>query len=242
MDVDFKKYYDDTVIIRNQMENIIPMLTIENDQFKFVNMYSTVPVITTNNLTEALFLAKKYGVTTWSDDLTSRMTDEVNSTTLKILTTDKKSTIWFNSNEVEITEFKDLITYGGPIMIFIPGGSELELTKKWVDLALENGIPSEQLSVSFRVSGEDDSFFNQYVKNNRLNNLFDENTQIVFISNKIKKPLIKSGIRFNTIINLGFENFMHFSMDAIVDSVPTVVYYGLKEPRITNRWQRQLEL
>lgn len=50
-------------------------------------------------------------------------------------------------------------------------------------------IPENQMSVLFRKDGEDP--FNDYVKNQKLNNLVDKDTKIVYINNnKLPKPLL----------------------------------------------------
>ena len=51
---------------------------------------------------------------------------------------------------------------------------------------------NESCSVLFRLDNDaDGAEFNQYIKRNNLNNLVDNNTKIVYISNnKIPKPML----------------------------------------------------
>jgi hypothetical protein len=90
----------------------------------------------------------------------------------------------------------------------------------------------------FRLPNEQ-SAFNEYVRLAGLNNPVDENTRIVFVSTKITKPLIKSGVKFNTVINLGYYNYMHFTMSTVVDNARNLVYYSMKAPTKNNKWQPQ---
>jgi hypothetical protein len=58
-----------------------------------------------------------------------------------------------------------------------------------------NYIPSTQMSVMFRLdSTPKGNLFNHFVREQRLNNIVDKSTKIVYIStNKVPKPLIKTG-------------------------------------------------
>lgn len=60
--------------------------------------------------------------------------------------------------------------------------------------ALTNLIDNSQMSVLFRLdnNSSDNTEFNNYVKNNNLNNLVDENTKVVYIKDKAPKFLIKN--------------------------------------------------
>jgi hypothetical protein len=77
----------------------------------------------------------------------------------------------------------------------------------------------------------------QFVKTENLNGPVTDSTKMVFVSTKITKPLVKSGVKFNTVINLGYYNYMHFTMSTIVDNARNLVYYSTKAPTIQKRWQ-----
>lgn len=57
--------------------------------------------------------------------------------------------------------------------------------------SLRHIIPDEQMCVMFRKDGTDP--FNDYIKNQRLNNMVDKNTKIVYINSiKLPKPLLQA--------------------------------------------------
>jgi hypothetical protein len=58
--------------------------------------------------------------------------------------------------------------------------------------------------------------------------------KIVFASIKIPKPLVKSELRFNTVINLGYYRDLHYSMSVLLQSTPNIVYYNNKHPHGVN--------
>jgi hypothetical protein len=67
--------------------------------------------------------------------------------------------------------------------------------------------------------------FNELVKQNNLNNPINDNTKIVFVSQKIPKPLIKSGIEFKLIVNLGSLSGVHYSVSTYLDGRADVIRY-----------------
>jgi hypothetical protein len=105
-----------------------------------------------------------------------------------------------------------------------------------MEFAYRLGIETKDMSVMFRLPNEQ-SDFNQFVKDHELNGPITDTTRIVFVSTKITKPLIKSGVKFNTVINLGYYNYMHFTMSTVVDNARNLVYYSTKAPTIQKRWQ-----
>jgi len=84
-----------------------------------------------------------------------------------------------------------------PLLIVIPGTKEkdsLEGISKMHKI-FKNLIPSEDISVLVRMknSTKDGKDFNNYIKEQKINNSLAENTKIVYITNKkVPKPLLMS--------------------------------------------------
>ena len=235
---EFLEYYNECNKIRENIEQNIPLLVYREGQYVIDNAHALVPQPNTDNLIEALFHARSHGITTWCDDIEKKINKEVNPITKRILLSTKKNRPWFNSEVVDINDFEDLLIYNKTVVIIVPGGSELELTKKWVKLAQRLGIDNKEISVMFRLPN-DQNAFNQYVKDYQLNTAPNQNTRLIFVSTKITMPLIKAGIKFNTIINLGYYQYMHFSMNAVVENSCNLVYYSITEPVVLQKWQQQ---
>lgn len=234
---DFLNYYNELVTARAEFEKHIPMLTYNHDKFEIVNGHPSIPQPDTESVAEALFFARKYGVTVWDETVDKMLTNHGNDVTRKILNSTKNDRVWVNHDEIQIDNFNDLVYYGGNILIVVPGGSEYALTKKWVEYLNRIGISNKEISVMFRLPNEQANF-NTYVREQQLNNPVDENTRIVFVSTKITKPLVKSGIQFKTAINLGYYNYMHFTMSALMDSMSNLVFYSMKAPTERTSWQQ----
>lgn len=237
----FTSYYNELKAACNEFDKHVPMLSYRNNQFEIVNGHPSIPQPNTDSVAEALFFAKKYGVLVWDDTIDQMLASHNNVVTSKILNSTKNDRIWLNHDEIEIDKFDDLVYYGGNILIVVPGGSELLLTKKWVNFLKRVGIPSEQISVMFRLPNEH-AQFNTYVREENLNNPVTENTRVVFVSTKITKPLIKSGIKFKTAINLGYYNYMHFTMNTLMDGMSNLVFYSMKAPTERSTTWQQHEL
>ena len=56
-----------------------------------------------------------------------------------------------------------------------------------------NFIPTEEMSVMFRLDSPKGNEFNHFIRENHLNNIVDNKTKVVYInSNKVPKPLIRT--------------------------------------------------
>lgn len=235
-DEEFISLYNQIKEVHHSIENVLPMLVETPNGFEIKNAHKKVEQPQTKNLVKALFWARDFGITNWDDSIDLRIKNELNSLTTAVISSAGGKHVWFDSTKVNIEYFSDLINHGGPALVIIPGGSGIETMRQWNEFANTIGITSEEMSVMFRLPNEQ-SEFNIYVKENNLNNPISEKTRIAFVSTKITKPLIKSGVRFNTIINLGYYQYMHFTMSTVVDNAQNLVYYSMKEPVQNKRWQ-----
>jgi hypothetical protein len=207
VDKEFQNYCDQILEVIKNIENYIPMLTMENNQLKFKNISENIPKLNTNDLIEALFEARKYGITTL-DDSVCTLLDNINipDVVKDFLKTDPSENYHLNSEKYAISELTFFVKYLNPCLFIIPGGAELVELKRSLNFLNSLEIPNEHISVMFRLPSETDKEFNDFVKNSNLNSPLDENTKIVFISGKLPKPVLSSKIHFNSIINLGFKN------------------------------------
>jgi hypothetical protein len=235
-DDEFILLYTQIKEVHESIESILPMLVETSSGFEIKNAHQKVKQPETKNLIKALFLARDHGITYWDDEIDLRIKNELNPITTAVISSVGRNHVWFDSTKVSIDDFSDLINYGGPALVIIPGGSGIEQMRQWNEFATRLSITPEEMSVMFRLPN-DQAEFNIYVKENNLNNPVSEKTKIVFVSTKITKPLIKSGVKFNTIINLGYYQYMHFTMSTVVENAQNLVYYSMKEPTKNNKWQ-----
>ena len=226
---EFLELYSQVIEVVNNIDSYAPMIIKDQGVYTYKNCSDKIVPIATDNVIEFLFNAKTNGVTAWNDEVDEDFRSTVKSPVTKSLLNTMDS-LWVDSTVHSVDVFEETLKYGGPILVIIPGGSEIEHTVLWHQMALEFGIPNDQMSVMFRTPNQNGGEFNKYIKDHNLNNEVNEHTKIVFVSTKIPKPLVKSDIRFNTVLNLGFYNQLHFSMSVLLNSTTNVVYYTNKKP------------
>ena len=120
---------------------------------------------------------------------------QISNLSYKIITR-KSTTIIIDSKrwslDKVLTSIEELDRY--PLLIVLDKKEAMdEITE--LHQRFRNYIPSTQMSVMFRLdSTPKGNLFNHFVREQRLNNIVDKSTKIVYIStNKVPKPLIKTG-------------------------------------------------
>ena len=110
-----------------------------------------------------------------------------------------------------------------PVLVLLDDNDKLPACfKQWIIALNKNGVPNSEISVLFR--SDHHSEFNNTVKEDRLNNLVDDNTKVVFVKNKIPKILYK--LDFKPLLVICSNPFyVHYTGQKLIDSHPLVVYY-----------------
>ena len=83
------------------------------------------------------------------------------------------------------------------------------------------------MSVLFRVDNDKTAgkHFNDYVRVNKLNNLLDKNTKVVYInSNKFPKPLLKNKWNPSAVLTIGSQR-MNTKVSDYVNPLDLVIHY-----------------
>ena len=233
-DDEFKDYAQQIADIERDVEQLTPLLTLVDGKPVFKNTHPTIPQPEDDNIIKALFLARKYGITI--DDPIIEHADYQFASPVARALLKTYNHIWVDKREHGIETFKEVIDYAKPLLVVIPGGNEHEYIQSWHKLLNHRGITNEEISVMFRLPNEGKGDFNTYVRDNHLNNELTENTKVVFISVKVPKPIIKANIKFDAIINLGYYMNTHYSLETLLRSVPTLIFYTDQEPKITNHY------
>ena len=227
---EFKQLADQLLGTLADIDQQIPMITEKNGKIQFSNVHSSVPQPTDMDVKEAFLLARRYGINLWDENSLNLLKKEKNSTFfMDFLNKTDLNPLKIDSEETPIDQFSDLINYNLPVLIVIPGFNELAHLRLWTEYLKRQNFDEKSISVLFRLNNNVNSVFNIFVKENNLNAPLTENTKVVFISQKIPKPLLASGINFNLIINLGIINGVHYSLSNYIESCPDVIQYSKKE-------------
>ena len=111
-----------------------------------------------------------------------------------------------------------------PILIMIDENPSTPSLVKFINEKLKNYIPTDKFTVFFRL-GADKKDFNQYIKDQNLNNYIDADTKaVIILKNKIPKPLLKSEWKSRTAIVMSTNTYGRSS--AYINQFENVYYYN----------------
>jgi len=223
-DDEFDLYVSQLNNINQNLENYVPMLSMDNGKFVLKNVSDFVPKFESDHLIEAVAEARKRGISVWDDDVVTAFEQENIPKWIKNFfksSPDNSCTVAIEKSNLD--EFNIFLKYMSPCLFVIPGGSEIEKLKIAHELLTKNGILPEEISVMFRLPSETGKNFNIFVKENMINNPISEKTKAVFISTKIPKPLIQSNIKFHSVFNLGVIG-VHYSIRDFVTKHENLIF------------------
>jgi len=109
-----------------------------------------------------------------------------------------------NSTKFSIDSLNDIFIHLSPCLFIIPVSVELEKIKIIYEWLKRLNVDPDEISVMFRLDNKEDNGFNEYVRENKLNASISEKTKAVIISGKLRKPIIASQIKFNSVIHFGY--------------------------------------
>lgn len=226
----FQEFVNEIEKIKENFEEFVPQLVKVDDNYSIINAHRSVPQPLSQDLVEVLFHCRKYGITVFSEEIENEIKEaKISKISLKFL---KKSTVknlTIDSNEHAIDEFDEIVKNSCPILLVIPVGKEISELKTWYNYLAGKNIEKSEISVMFRKDNETASQFNDLVRGFGLNNPITENTKVVIVSQKMPKPVIKSGINFNTVINLNVTSNSHYTLSQFLTDHPDVIqYYTVK--------------
>ena len=226
VDDNFLEIFEEISQVLENIGDHVPILVNTEAGFKFANGHKTLPDIDADNVIEAVLLAKHYGISIWDEKVSNLLKNEEISPVLdKFINETGSENLNFDSSTTNIDQFKDLFKFNVPAMIVIPAGYELKYLKNWYFWLKSQNFQEKDISVMFRLENTVGRDFNDYVRTFELNTPLHENTKIVFISQKLPKPIIKSGIDFKFVLNLGNISGVHYSITSYLQNESCMIKY-----------------
>ena len=228
MDAEFTSFVEQYNSVVENIEKYIPILVAENDGVKIRNFDEKLANFSSENILKSVFEARKLGILTWGENIGDHLeTAGISEITRNFLQSEPGENYHINSEKNDIFSLTDIVQHMTPTLFIIPGGSELEKLQDCCAFLQSIGFEPNEVSVMFRMPKETHENFNNFVKNSGYNNPITDTTRAVFVSGKFPKPILKSGIKFHTVINLGFDN-VHYSLRDFVKNHENLVYYTEK--------------
>lgn len=230
-DDEFAGYIEQIKIIQENLEKYVPMVKLCENTIKFVNVNENAPQPDSNDVLQSLFLARKIGIHTWDDNISSYLKDNnINETVINFLNENPGTTFSINLENFKFSDLGGIVKHLNPAVFIVPGGSELEKTQAGIEFLNSIGISNNEISVLFRLPKETGENFNNFVKELELNNPLTEKTRAVFISSKVPKTIIDSGIKFNCVVNFNFYS-VHYTIREFVKNHQNVIHVLDKKPQ-----------
>lgn len=230
IDEEFKNYITQCKNVVEKIETYMPMLVIEENLPKYVNLPKNAPDLDTSDWLTAVFQARKVGIDVWDDTIETYLnSDNVDKLVYTFLQSDPSTNFHLNSENTPMIDLKNIVKYLEPGLFIVPGGMELEKTERAFEFLQDMGVDNSEISVMFRLPSGTGQKFNEFVKNNNLNNPITEKTRFVFISTKVPKPVITSKTKFNCVISLGAHN-MHYTIRDFQKNCQNFIYYCEQRP------------
>ena len=218
-------YYKKIKDIQNNPENYVPCIDWNN----------TVELKNTTNSMEKFFAANMNG-SDLHDMLLSKLmglyltnaakshvtNSSIHPLTKSIILEKHRRFAIKNYNNIDICNFLSEVDTWPVLLVMNDDKSSTTILNQWTHSLTAAGVDRRHISVLFR--SQTDRLFNEFVKNNSLNNLVTEETKVVVIKYKTPKILYKIDFRPKIVISTS-AFYAHFTNQRIIDYHPLVMYY-----------------
>lgn len=222
IDSELMDFYNRILIIKNSPKDYIPCI-VENNAYNVSDKVHAIAnkelgPLTNDSLLLYIDRANRYGITKIDHNL------KPNTVIEKIAL---RSDAQYLSSPLEedtislISAVHSLDRY--PLLVIIQEPhAETQLHELFN--IFRNIVDPKEQSVLFRLSSDTGQSFNQYIKENNLNNWVDNNTKIVYISNtKLPKLLVTES--WKPITALAFDSYPLKFIDAYIQSNCDLIIY-----------------
>lgn len=227
------EFFNQIKKIKENIENYVPMLVWENNEPKLVNFSPNLVKIESKTILSAVFEARKYGFYVWDSFIDQYLnSDDILQTTREFLNCSPITTFNINPEKIPLSDLRQIVNHMFPMIFIIPGGSELEKLNLAYNFLQDIGVDNTDISVLFRLPSETHKDFNDFVKNEGLNNPTTETTKVIFLSSKLPKTVLKLNRKFNLIINLGYGS-VHYTMRNFISKHENTINYAVKTDQET---------
>lgn len=230
IDSELTQYYEILIEMNNNKQNYIPGIY----KFKLKNLsskaidYMISSIGEPDNQTLPLYKDRSelFGLHYFDEEELQNSIKDLSQLTKKIISRSMTQVLIDNTvyNVDKIVE-SVVELHRFPLLVILPEKDPLnDLSKIYNHF---NGIvASEDSTVLFRLDNDDHgSRFNQFIKDNNLNNPLAENTKIVYINNnKIPKPILKTNWQPSAALLMGSQR-LNIKITGYVETLDLVMHY-----------------
>jgi hypothetical protein len=237
IDQKIQEIYENIVKIMENPEKIIPYVNCQQGQIKVENISTTCekylnekfPLISENNFLDFLATTKNCGISLKSPEIVKKIHNFAASDLSKNILLEKSTKFRVNPSthtlENLFTVVDELNQW--PVLVVVDENSQVFGLVRSTISTLTSKVDLDKINVFFRLKNEqpENQQFNQFVRDNGLNNYIDEKTKAVFITkNRIPKPLFKANWSPKSALVFSSNDFGKLS--AYLNDIPNVYYYN----------------
>jgi hypothetical protein len=187
------------------------------------------PEVNDENILIFLDRAKSCGIHIQNQEVTDLILTKIPDSPLNRLITCNDTRYRINPDKYDLDfVFESINTLGQwPALIILDDEKNAFKQVQQAYEQLKKYMPNEAITVFFRLDNGQSDYkeFNQFVKDNTLNNYIDSKTKVVFITKtRIPKPLYKADWHPRTAIV--FPNYDFGKLSAYLNDFPSVYYYN----------------
>ena len=218
-------------------ENYLPTVNLIDGEFKLENVskqcqdYINSQFSEINEQNRLIFLncLKSCGITYKNQEVITHISAISSNSFITDILLGNDTRFRVNPDKYDLnTVFTAIDTLGQwPVLIVLDDEKTAFQQVQLVYNILKNYITNEEMTVFFRLDNGQNNYqqFNQFVKDNTLNNYIDKKTKVVFITKtRIPKPLYKADWSPKTAIV--FPNYDYGKMSAYLNDFASVYYYN----------------
>lgn len=242
VDQQLTDYYEKILKMKNDKEQYVPGIynfKLKNLSLKGVEYaVSTIGEPDINNLCYYYDQRERLGLEHFDEEDIYQSVKSLTPLTKKIVNR-KQDNILVNKKEYTRENLVESVLelYRFPLLIILNDETCHDELLQFYK-AFNGIIPDESCSVLFRLDNTGEGkYFNQAVKQYNLNNPVDNNTKIVYINNKLPKPLLKtSWAPISAITNYSGKTYGSDKLEAYLNDIDLVIHYDDD----VSPWKRRL--
>lgn len=223
VDEEIQNLFKQAEDIFSNIEKYIPVIDIDNNQAKIINNLPYFPEISSKDLLKSVFLARDLSETTWSEQVDMLLKEKVeNLPILEFLNHPPGEIYHWNYEKFPDVVLYNFLKYITPALIIVPVGDEFNIVSYIVENLKKVGINTSEISVLFRLPSDTGIEFNNFVKDNTLNNIISQNINFFIICGKFPKTLLRTDVKINSVINYCSTN-AHYTIREFVQNHKNVI-------------------
>lgn len=237
MSAEVMEFYEKIEEILINPENYMPYIDLEDDRIVLKNINGKCQTYLDQefpNNKDSDFLvfldrAKNCGIYHKKSKIIKKISEISTNSMTKTILVSPETRFRINPEEHGIDTVFDVIQQlkQWPLLVIVDDNKDAISTTKTICQHLLSKLDNSEIVVFFRMqNGETDhEQFNQYIKDNHLNNFIDSKTKVVFVTkNRIPKPLFNADWHPRTA--LVTSNYDYGKTAAYLNDFSTVYYYN----------------